>query len=339
LRRISPPVKIGAMMRFLPLLLALLFLALGIGIVHWRPAEEIAPSPPPGWSRIRPPRDVMALCLAGPDVYAGGEDGVWRIHRSREQATRLDGPWSRVRDLLRDRAGAIWIAHGAGVSRLSPEPREFGIEDGLPFAGALCLFEDRNGRLWAGTEAGAAVRDGERWRKEGLPLANPVVNRIAQDREGGFWFGSYDAPRGGVTRIAPDGSVRSWTPADGLPHANVTAFCEDAEGTMWVGTGLFDRGGLAAFRREGPNWRLSAVLGKEHGLAGPKVRSLLSDRLGRLWVGSEQEGLAVREGARWRLLTVDNGLSSGEVKSIVEDEAGSIWLGTRDGVTRLPARP
>ena len=71
-------------------------------------------------------------------------------------------------------------------------------------------------------------------------------------------------------------------------------------------------------------------------LAGPKVRSLWEDGAGRIWIGSEFEGLAVRLGGRTlRILTTDDGLAGQEIMAIAGTPDGAVWLGTIDGLTRI----
>ena len=82
------------------------------------------------------------------------------------------------------------------------------------------------------------------------------------------------------------------------------------------------------------------------GIAGEKVRSLFLDSSGRLWVGSEYDGLAVfydfkiSDTGRFShsgpiILTTDNGLPNNEVKVISEASDGNIWVGTRSGLLRI----
>ena len=100
--------------------------------------------------------------------------------------------------------------------------------------------------------------------------------------------------------------------------------------TLWFATGFADRGG--ATRLTDGVW---SGLSRQDGLAGEKVRSVFQDQAGRLWFGSEYDGLAILSEGSWRILTPNEGLSGWEVKEIVQDSDGAYWLGTEDGVTRI----
>ena len=77
------------------------------------------------------------------------------------------------------------------------------------------------------------------------------------------------------------------------------------------------------------------TLTKENGLAGGKVRSLYEDRDGRLWFGSEYDGIAVYTDNRWQVITPNYGLAGWEVKEMVQDSDGVYWLGTEKGLSRI----
>jgi ligand-binding sensor domain-containing protein len=180
--------------------------------------------------------------------------------------------------------------------------------------------------------------EGERFTattsKDGLLDDN--VNAMAQDRDGGLWFGSYVAPRGGIS-VLRDGQWYRFALEDGLPHANVTCFLLAADGSMWAGTGFDNRGGAVHFDipSKGGQPRISGTLSKADGLAGDKVRALYQDGRGGIWFASELDGLAAPNGSGFRILTHAQGLSDNETKVMVPAADGTLWLGTRDGITYI----
>ncbi len=73
---------------------------------------------------------------------------------------------------------------------------------------------------------------------------------------------------------------------------------------------------------------------KADGLPGEKARSIFEDSSGRMWLGSEYDGVVAMGSGGKRLLTPKQGLSGWEVKEMVE-ERGVLWLATEAGVTRI----
>ncbi len=63
-------------------------------------------------------------------------------------------------------------------------------------------------------------------------------------------------------------------------------------------------------------------------LATASVLSLMEDREGNLWVGTEADGLHILRDQRFRTLGAREGLSSDATTAVVEDKAGTLWVGT-----------
>jgi len=298
---------------------------------------------PGGWSVIRPPSDVDALVVGPQEIWAGGKDGVFRLDLETLQVSgpvNCGHPVEYVRALVLDADGTLWIGHDRGLSRRDSAGCVLLTEqDGLPDPRVNALLRDRAGRLWVGTWGGAAVLSDGVWRtltsRDGLLV--DMVSVIMEDAQGGMWFGSAVAPQGGLS-ILQDGGWQHLSTDEGLPHNNINALVQDSQGAVWIGTGLMDRGGTARLIQQDGAWSVKEVFDSQDGLAGNKGRSLMIDRGGRTWVGSEYDGLSRRDQSGWKVLTVQDGLSHNEIKVMLQDDAGNLWIGTRDGITRIDSR-
>jgi ligand-binding sensor domain-containing protein len=285
---------------------------------------------PSGWKIIRPAQEVSALALQNDTLWAGGIAGLTAIDRRTSQVLQNsagDPVFRYVKDLIVDREGGLWVAHGEGLARFSHgQWRTFSQADGMPPGPTLALLQDRAGNIWVGTEQGAFRYDGRAFT---IGLASSPVSVMFEDREGVTWIGS-DAPgQGGLWSF--DGNAwRSWSVRDGLAHNSVNAITQERSGAIWFATGFGMRGG--ATRVDHGVW---TTLTRKEGLAGAKVRSVFQDREGRLWFGSEYEGIAVTDGHAWRILTPRDGLAGHEVKKMLQDPDGVYWLGTENGVSRI----
>lgn len=129
--------------------------------------------------------------------------GVARYRGGRfETFSEKDGcPRGLVRAIHLDRRGALWIAtEGGGVARIAdpsagrPRFEARGMASGLSSDLATSIIEDREGRIYIGTDRGldrldprtGAIRHFT--RADGLP--NAFVNVSHRDRRGRLWFGT-----------------------------------------------------------------------------------------------------------------------------------------------------
>jgi signal transduction histidine kinase/ligand-binding sensor domain-containing protein len=116
-----------------------------------------------------------------------------------------------------------------------------------------------------------------------------------------------------------------------------TSFREDKSGNLWVGLA----GHAGVLRIGGDSVERFAV---SEGLDADGITALLCDHQGRLWIGTNDGGLArvdepqVRK-PTFQMYTTASGLSSNQIFSLVEDNAGYIYAATGRGLDRIdPAR-
>jgi ligand-binding sensor domain-containing protein len=106
----------------------------------------------------------------------------------------------------------------------------------------------------------------------------------------------------------------------------VNALAEESDTTLWIGAA---EGGLLQFN-EG---KITAVPAAS-GLAGEKIKSLLTDREGKLWVGTDA-GLNYLRRKSLFALGQSEGLGFGAAQSMAEVTPGIVWVGKlNDGLYR-----
>ena len=189
------------------------------------------------------------------------------------------------------------------------------------------VLRDRDGRLFAGTNAGLArFRDG-RFDIVAGPQGLPQVRVLAlyQDPEGRFWVGTENGlylrdprNRGHLPHFT------HFTSADGLPNDRIFALHQDLTGTLWIGT----RAGLARLR----GGRFETF--REGALAGSAIFAFHEDRDGDLWIGSDA-GLHRLSQGRMTVFTARDGLFDDTAYQILEDTRGDLWMSCNRGIYRV----
>jgi signal transduction histidine kinase/ligand-binding sensor domain-containing protein len=133
---------------------------------------------------------------------------------------------------------------------------------------------------------------------------------------------------GGPRLLLEDLSVRSWTKEDGLPDNSVTAVLQTRDGYLWVGT----MGGLARF--DGVRFVVfSPAPARSNEVV--RVTALCEDSAGRLWVGSQDEGLLCYAEGVLRRFAGNSRLCDRTITAIAEEGAGTLWVGTPLGLNCL----
>lgn len=305
-----------------------------VTLLHYTLAAYKGTSLPEGWALIRPPDEVSTLVIVNDTVWTGGKNGLVLISRTNKTRVPVPGdppPFGFVRAIIMDSQGRIWVGHDGGLARYDSGVWHIlsgGGQDSYPFNEALSLHETKSGRIWAGSREGIAWFGDGSWHREspdgGLRLATTDV--LYEDSHQALWIGSADPNRGGLYRFM-NGSWAYYSVDNGLPHQAVRMILESRDGAILIATGFSDQGGL--LRIQGDK---HSVLLKTDGLAADNSRSVYEDSKGRLWVGSEYDGIAIRDNGNWSIITTANGLAGNELKVMKEDETGGYWLGTSGGL-------
>lgn len=227
--------------------------------------------------------------------------------------------------LVFDRSGALWFStQGDGVHRI-PRPHErlatattekFTEQDGLTADYTTTLFEDRTGIVWIGTSAGL-----DRFRASPLvraALPSGTYNlALAAGGDGSIWIGSANRP---VMRLHDRTlTTAAMPPPVGVAHT-------DRDGVVWMG------GPAGIWRSADANLEKVTELPVPVG-ADLRVRMLVHDSVGRLWVAIERHGLFRYDDAKWIALPAptENPLHALPVIGSV-DPHGRVWLGYRDNL-------
>lgn len=247
--------------------------------------------------------------------------------------------------------------------------RDWGEAQGVDLALVTAAAQTADGYLWFGSPAGLFRFNGQNFRQFDLSELRSEeialhVTALLADRAGGLWIGSL---ADGLFHYK-DGRFTAYGAAHGLTNARVKCLFQDAVGTVWVGTdggGAFHSVGdrFERLQRDGQEGRMHPTaftedtLGRlwmgtyadgiliwrgrqvEKGLAPlPGVKAMLTDRQGRIWVGTSSGLVQIVNEKPQRIPLLQ---SHGNVKTnvlvtcLTEDKRGVLWVGTMTGLVRL----
>jgi signal transduction histidine kinase/ligand-binding sensor domain-containing protein len=293
---------------------------------------------------------------------------------------RIEQPNLKMSSLavLADDQNSVWVTTlGDGLHRLAhpenfsrsagampgAEVETFTQKDGLSSDYIESIFEDREGNIWLGTNAGL-----DRFRQSSVvPVRFPpgfAYFSLVDGENGEVWASSLGHPTVAIRAGNPD--FRSGTAASRLPSA--ASIYRNSKGVLWVNSyrGLYrieaqkidkinypdnpdpnsDRigSGIAAtedfsgslwvsilgkgvFRLQNRSWISLQSLGGPAGYA----LSAFTDSAGRLWFGYLDKTVVMVDGSQIRVFSAKDGARIGKVRSI-QGRDSHVWIAGDDGV-------
>jgi signal transduction histidine kinase len=239
--------------------------------------------------------------------------------------TKRDGlPGNFISSIRGDAAGNVWINTSGGVAHFAGTK----LEAYPAYRGRAVrefFLEARDGSMWFRC-GGDVVRFGSDGSIATLHPAHPSVFLVHEARDGSVWIAFRDQYQlvryyqGAFSYVPLPQVGRRKLP--GVFPVNSLATTEDADGELL----LLTPAGLVRIvdgRPKPPEPLPVPTNGHEL----PRVRSLLADREGNLWVGTIATGLARLRRAPLTAYGKDEGLSDTSFSTVFQDREGHIWLG------------
>lgn len=272
----------------------------------------------------------------------------------------------RITSLYESRSRVLWIGTaGGGVTRLqNGVAATYTEHDGLPSGFINSIRADAEGNIWINTSGGLArfgaakpeacpkyrgkavrefylqARDGSMWFRYGkqilrfaadgsvatLDVPNPSVFLVHEAGDGSVWIAVRDEYRlirytqGRFSDVPLPPIERRKLKPDYRENAVVMARGASGDLLLLTPAGLVRTAGGTLTPPE-------ALTLPADGGELPKVRSLLVDREGNLWVGTVGAGLIRLRPAPLTAYGKSEGLSDKGFNAVFQDREGRIWLG------------
>lgn len=279
---------------------------------------------------LPPSTDAFSIaCDPDGRVWAGALNGLSLRVGSRWTSIGSERAFTpdRIRCLLVDREGSLWVGSDTRVSYLRRGSTIFQTT-GPGYGLATGFAQAPDGRVWmSGPDGVQVIPLGGASAGDGVPRAGDQTPlQPLFDRDGALWFA---VSGGGIRRTRFPQSLagasrtgaaepESFHERDGLSSDSAGCLLEDREGNIWIGTTV----GLDRFRRS----RIVAV-GVPAGVTG---LTLLAGDDGEVRAGSAAEPLMLRiRGETVRVEKVPM-----QVSSVYREPSGTIWWGGTDGIWR-----
>ena len=273
------------------------------------------------------PQDTVRSITQTPDGYLwlGTDEGLARFDGFEFTVfTKSNGdlPANSITALAASPDGALWVGTSNGLAEYRGKQfRTYTVRNGLPDNDITGLYSDHAGTLWivAGIYL-SRFQDGKFTTfPPGADLPVASVRAVREDR-------LHDLIVAGVTRIVRLSGGKPTTLVDSVRLGEEVILCllVDRHDNLWIAgsKGLIERMPSGQMRR----------FDTRAGLPDVPVRSVVEDRDGNIWAGTNG-GIARLEGGRF--VVPATGAESDLVRVLFEDREGDLWVGGNNGLTRL----
>lgn len=260
-------------------------------------------------------------------VYLGTNDGVLIYQpatgtfKSTELTAALTG--TQVRTIFIDHAQNVWVGTQNNLVIKYQGPGQllrYDRSNGMTAETVCEITEDDTRHMWFGTREQSLVKlRSESFSYYGnVPgMGSGTVFQIFEDHKGAIWVESHED---GVFKYEHGVSVKILNGSQVFRQP--VGIAEDKQNRMWIG----HLDGLTCLVNDRPVKQL---------LPGIRVRSLMVDSKGKLWIGTWGKGMYCYNEDHLENFTVANGSLPGDyVHSFGEDHSGNIWFGTNAGIVK-----
>ncbi len=218
------------------------------------------------------------------------------------------------------------------------------VGDGLSQSSVTCIFQDRQGFMWFGTQDGLNRYDGYNFKvfkndpTDSTSISDNFIFSIYEDKKGTLFF---ETQTGKFNKFFP--KTESFKVVEGkeidfngIRYSTVGALFMDSTNIKWTG-GLGSASGLKEENiKTGKITYFKNNLSNPSSLSDDKVYSVFKDHLGNLWVGTFNglDKLDEKTGKFFHYKNDpnnSNSLPDNWVWPIYEDSRGYLWIGTVKG--------
>lgn len=281
------------------------------------------------------------------DFYFDKHDNVWmatltdgvaqynKVSKTFNWLTDKEGlSNNHVRSIIQDRCGNFWFGtSGGGVCNYfgkqftNYDKNTPGINGNFIYS----IFRDSKQRLWFGTsEKGVSVYDSSRFSNYSAlnGFADVKVKAINEDNYGNIYFGT----DGQGVYVFNNTEFKF---LEELGKKYIRGIVKDKDGNLWFATA---GKGLFKLVLNGDKVFMLNFTTKD-GLLHDRLTCLHYDKKGRIWYGTESDGIGCVQDdkVQKRTLSTKNGLVSNSIRCMSEDSRGFLWIGTvGEGITSLP---
>jgi signal transduction histidine kinase/ligand-binding sensor domain-containing protein/DNA-binding response OmpR family regulator len=254
---------------------------------------------------------------------------------------------NNVTGFSEDRAGNLWIStDGGGLNYWNRKKNSFEYYNStnrtLPVDAAMCVLVDSKGNTWCGTWGGGLCykkKDGRftcfpESNNDGYLHGNKIIS-LSEDKKGRIWVGTIG---GGIYYYSENDKkfILIFENNYELRYSNIWSQMHTADSSIWL---CSSNGVFVLKEKNNSKFVIKHYLHdpkNDKSLSDNQTRSLLQDRKGNIWIGTDGGGLNKFDPATETFTKIlkSDGLPDNSIKSMIDDGYGNIWIATNKGLCK-----
>ena len=189
---------------------------------------------------------------------------------------------------------------------------------------AVCTYK---GKTYIGTDSGIRIIDENNFTEENRLTAQIGTARVRCIQRGiddDLWIGTYTNGLG-LIHLSSNGAITSYTDRNGMPDNEIRCISVTDDGTVLACTNK----GLAVIK----NGKVSDTFGADNEVKNTVFLTALQTDDGKIFVGTDGDGMYVKDGPNVRRIGRDEGLTSDVILRIRKDEKNDLyWIVTSNSI-------
>ena len=259
------------------------------------------------------------------NIWLGGREGLSKYNGRTFEHFRLQSPEDNnpqaVKKIIAAADNNLWCHTDKAVYEVQGNSIR---PIALPDTGVTitALLPEGN-TLWVATNNGRIYRrTGKQWDSifynfPGLPKAPLRTTHIFRDKQNRLLVttghGIFTIKNDSVKLVRSNGS-----PIVNIPFISIA---EDMDGALWLGSTS------GVYRLTDSSFTL---YNKKNGFTDNAINTIIADREGSIWFGSNGQGLYRFSGAQFSIIDERSGLPSEQVTSFTATPSGKLYIGTSE---------
>lgn len=250
-----------------------------------------------------------------------------------------------VNSITSDTQGGLWLATRDGLNYYRPDTGEVKVyrksDAGLHSNLVRTVTRDNQDTIWVGTSEGVVKINAKTHEMQRVPLPIPPnkvqrVVSICVGADGKVWIGTFDSGAFYITPEDPEPKpLMIQNPSSKNKEAmneNVFFIQKIADDEIWLGT--YGRGILVVNPQTLETRRMVHETNRQSSLADNSVWSIMRDRSGLVWVGS-QRGISIHDPSSRAIMSLfggeerSHGLLGIDFFSAYGAPDGRVWIGSQ----------